>query len=177
MTPAVCIVMAEYNRWMNLRVYEAAAELSEEQVFEDRGAFFGSLFDTLNHIAVADLIWLHRFAQHQELLEINALMTNLPSPTSLTERVAHSLPELGALRARLDQVIVELAGRVTESQLAETLHYGNTSGKKQAKKFSLLLLHFFNHQTHHRGQASTLLFQAGVDVGVTDLNALIPSEA
>ncbi|MBL8524439.1 MAG: DinB family protein [Betaproteobacteria bacterium] len=168
--------MAEYNRWMNLRLYEAAAKLSEAQLFEDRGAFFGSLFDTLNHIAVADLIWLHRFVQLPGLTGISSLMTEFPSPTSLRERVAHSLPELRELRTRLDEIIVELAGRVTEQHLAETLRYGNTAGQKQAKNFGLLLQHFFNHQTHHRGQATTLLFQAGVDVGVTDLNALIANE-
>ena len=169
--------MAEYNRWMNQRVYDAATRLSEEQIFEDRGAFFGSLFNTLNHIAVADLIWLHRFAQLQRFGEFPTLMTTLPSPASLTQHVAHSLTELAALRTRVDQVITELASSVTDHQLTETLHYGTTAGKKQAKNFGLLLQHFFNHQTHHRGQASTLLFQAGVDVGVTDLNALIQSEA
>src|SRR5687767_8642484 len=54
MTPSPCTLMAEYNRWMNLRLYEAAAKLPEPQIFEDRRAFFGSLFDTLNHIVVAD---------------------------------------------------------------------------------------------------------------------------
>jgi uncharacterized damage-inducible protein DinB len=71
---------------------------------------------------------------------------------------------------------VALASLATEAQLAVTLFYSNTTGQKQAKNFGLLLQHFFNHQTHHRGQASTLLFQAGIDVGVTDLNALIASE-
>jgi uncharacterized damage-inducible protein DinB len=169
--------MAEYNCWMNRRLYEAAAKLPEDQVFEDRGAFFGSLFDTLNHIAVADLIWLHRFAQHEGLTELSSLMPGFPNPTSLRQRVAHSLPELAELRARIDEVITQLAGLATEHQLSATLRYGNTAGQKQAKNFGLLLQHFFNHQTHHRGQATTLLFQAGVDVGVTDLNALIPSEA
>ena len=169
--------MAEYNRWMNSRLYEAAAKLSEAQIFEDRGAFFGSLFDTLNHIAVADLIWLHRFAQHQGLIEFGKSMVGFPSPASLRQRVAHSLPELSELRTGLDGVITELASLVTEHHLAETLCYSNTAGQKQAKNFGLLLQHFFNHQTHHRGQATTLLFQAGVDVGVTDLIALIASEA
>ncbi len=177
MTPSLCAVMAEYNRWMNLRLYEAAAKLSEAQLFEDRGAFFGSLFDTLNHVAVADLIWLHRFAQQQGLIEFGNLMVEFPGPTSLRQRVAHSLPELSELRTRLDKVIVALASLVTEHHLAETLRYANTAGQKQAKNIGLLLQHFFNHQTHHRGQASTLLFQAGVDVGVTDLNALIANEA
>lgn len=169
--------MADYNRWMNLRLYEAAAKLSEAQVFEDREAFFGSLFDTLNHIAVADLIWLYRFTQHQGLDEFGSSMLGFPNPTSLRQRVAHSLPELGELRTRLDGVICNLASLVTEQHLAETLGYANTAGQKQAKNFGLLLQHFFNHQTHHRGQATTLLFQAGIDVGVTDLNALIASEA
>jgi len=169
--------MADYSRWMNLRLYEAAATLSEAQLFEDRGAFFGSLFDTLNHIVVADLIWLHRFVQHQGLIGLGKSMAEFPKPTSLRERVAHSLPELLELRTRLDEIIVELASRVTEHHLAETLRYGNTAGQKQAKKFGFLLQHFFNHQTHHRGQATTLLFQAGVDIGVTDLNALIANEA
>lgn len=177
MTPSLCAVMADYNRWMNVRLYDAAAQLSEAQVFADRGAFFGSLFDTLNHIAVADLIWLHRFAQLPALGQLNTLMVGFPAPTSLRQRVAHSLPELRELRNKLDGIIGELASIVTAQHLGETLRYGNTAGAPQAKNFGLLLQHFFNHQTHHRGQATTLLFQAGVDVGVTDLNALIANEA
>lgn len=177
MTPSLCAVMADYNRWMNGRVYDAAARLSEAELFQDRGAFFGSLFDTLNHVAVADLIWLRRFAQLAALAEMNTRMVGLPAPTSLRQRVADSLPELRTLRTKLDDIIRELASTVTAAHLDETLRYGNTAGAAQAKNFGLLLLHFFNHQTHHRGQASTLLFQAGVDVGVTDLNALIANEA
>ena len=177
MTPSVCTLMAEYNRWMNFRLYDAAARLSEPQIFEDRGAFFGSLFDTLNHIAVADLMWLHRFAQHTRLIALSTLMAGFPTPTTLRERVAHSLPELRELRTRVDGAISELASLVTEDHLSKTLSYSNTAGQKQAKNLGLLLQHFFNHQTHHRGQATTLLFQAGIDVGVTDLNALIASEA
>lgn len=177
MTPALCALMAQYNRRMNLQLYDAAAKLPAARLFMDRGAFFGSLFDTLNHIAVADLLWLHRFAQHPQLGAIRRSMERLPSPVSLREPLAGSLADLRALRDQIDAAIVALASQVTEEQLADTIHYGNTAGVKQAKNFGLLLLHFFNHQTHHRGQASTLLFQAGVDVGVTDLNALIANQA
>jgi uncharacterized damage-inducible protein DinB len=167
--------MAEYNRWMNLRLYEAAARLSEAAILEDRGAFFGSIFNTLNHIAVADLMWLHRFGRHQGLTVFGELMAAFPEPTSLRQPLATNLPELAELRGAVDEAIISLAGRLSERQLAETLRYSNTAGQMQAKTFGLVLQHFFNHQTHHRGQASTLLFQAGVDIGVTDLNALIPS--
>lgn len=177
MTPSFCTSMAEYNRWMNSRLYEAAANLTETQLFEDRRAFFGSLFDTLNHIVVADLIWLHRFARKDGLLEIGRVLQDLPSPTSLREPVAESFKDLQAMRGKVDEVISNLASRTTEQLLSGKLHYSNTLGQSQAKNLGLLLLHFFNHQTHHRGQATTLLFQAGVDIGVTDLNALIPNEA
>jgi uncharacterized damage-inducible protein DinB len=177
MTPTLCLVLAEYNHWMNQRMYDAAAKLSDDQLFADRRAFFGSLFNTLNHIAVGDLIWLHRFALSGQFGELTAAMTNLAVPTSLTQPVATTLADLRALRIEVDQAILGLAKTVTAEQLAQTLQYANTSGKKQAKNFGLLLLHLFNHQTHHRGQVSTLLFQAGIDVGVTDLNALIVNEA
>ena len=177
MTPSLCLVMAEYNHWMNRRIFEVAAKLSDDKLFEDRGAFFGSVFNTLNHIAVADLMWLNRFAQLRRLNGVDAALSSLPSPTTLTQPLAATLVELGELRTKVDQAILSLAKSVTTEHLAETLHYSNTAGQKQAKNFGLLLQHFFNHQTHHRGQVSTLLFQAGVDIGVTDLNALIPSVA
>jgi uncharacterized damage-inducible protein DinB len=177
MTPSLYVLMAQYNRWMNLRLYEAAAKLTVDELTKNRDAFFGSLLNTLNHIAVADLIWLHRFARLKAISELQAEMASFPNPTLLTERVAESLPELAELRARIDSVIIKLTSLVGEQHLSRTVRYANTADQPQAKNLGLLLLHFFNHQTHHRGQASTLLFQAGVDVGVTDLNALIPSEA
>lgn len=177
MTPSSCMLMAEYNRWMNSRLYDAAAKLTQPQLFEDRGAFFGSLFDTLNHIAVADTIWLHRFASHPELGWLKDRMAPSPQPASLTQRLADSLAQLRAYRERADAVVTELAGRITEGQLSDTLRYTNTAGKPQAKRLGALVQHFFNHQTHHRGQATTLLSQAAVDVGVTDLAAIIPLEA
>lgn len=176
MTPSSCILMAEYNRSMNARLYDAAGKLTEPQLFEDRKAFFGSLFDTLNHIAVADTIWLHRFATHAELDWLEETMKPFPRPASLRERLAGSLPALREYREKLDAVLASLCSRIAQDDLAGTLRYTTTDGRPQAKPLGPLLQHLFNHQTHHRGQASTLLFQAGVDVGVTDLAAMIPSE-
>lgn len=174
MTPSSCVRMAEYNRWMNARLYQAAARLSEPDLFLERGAFFGSLFDTLNHIAVGDFIWLQRFALHPELDWMRASMQALPRPAALRQRLAGSLPELRGYRERADQVICEFAAGLSDAMLAHVLQYTNTSGQAHAKEFGALVQHFFNHQTHHRGQASTLLFQAGVDIGVTDLVAIVP---
>lgn len=177
MTPSSCALMAEYNRWMNMRLYDAVAQLTEEEIFEDRGAYFGSLFDTLNHIVVGDTIWLHRFSGHPDLGWMKALMASFAHPSSLRQRVASSLSELRDRRERLDGVIGEFGSRITEAQLESRLSYSNTSGQAQTRSFRGLVQHFFNHQTHHRGQATTLLSQAGVDVGVTDLLAILPRES
>lgn len=176
LTPSTFALMARYNRRMNQQLYDAAARLPETDVFEDRGAFFGSLFGTLNHICVADTIWLHRFSGHQGLEWLKDAMAGFPQPTSLDQRLADSLAGLRVYRDKLDGVITEFADRVTDAQLEGVLHYGNTSGKAQARRLRGLVQHFFNHQTHHRGQATTLLSQAGTEVGVTDLLADLPNE-
>ena len=61
---------------------------------------------------------------------------------------------------------------LTEDALRGTLRYVDMRGGAHAREVSALLMHVFNHQTHHRGQVTTLLSQAGQDVGVTDLVAM-----
>lgn len=176
MTPQDAALMAAYNRWMNQRMYAAAGTLTEDALAQERGAFFGSILATLNHIAVADTIWLHRFSSPESAVALRAALVDFPLPTSLRQPLAGSFAQLRQHRAALDQVITDWVGTLDAVALAGTLSYRNTAGKPFTRGWHQLLAHFFNHQTHHRGQASTLLHQAGVDVGVTDLIAL-PDEA
>jgi uncharacterized damage-inducible protein DinB len=171
MTPAGAVLMARYNRWMNRRMYAAALGLPAEDAARDRGAFFGSLLETLNHVAVADCIWLHRFAQHPEAAQLRTDLADIPAPTALRQALAPSLPALWTIRAGLDAIIADWAGTLSAAQLDGALHYRNLAGVAQSKGLAVLVLHVFNHQTHRRGQASTLLHQAGIGVGITDLAA------
>ena len=168
--------MAAYNAWMNDKLYQAAATLPDEALDAERGAFFGSILGTLNHLAVADLIWLGRFAAHPADFQALHALAELPKPTRLDEPLAANIRELAALRQRLDACVEALAREIREEQLDRPLSYRNMKGVPAHKNFFALLMHLFNHQTHHRGQASTLLAQAGVDIGVTDLLALIADE-
>ena len=177
MTLQTAVLMAAYNRWMNQRLYEAAARLSPAELMQDRGAFFGSLFHTLNHLAVSDTLWLHRFSCMPGAAALRAGIKAYPLPTSLRQELADSLPALRVYRFALDRIISDWAGSLTESEFGQSLAYVNMAGQPQCKPFGALVQHFFNHQTHHRGQASTLLFQAGVDVGVTDLLGVIADAA
>jgi uncharacterized damage-inducible protein DinB len=167
--------MAGYNAWMNTKVLDAAMTLPDEALVADRQAFFGSILGTLNHLAVADTLWLKRFATHPaNYLEL-ANILDLPTPASLDQTLFSDIRSFAAYRKMLDDMIVKWVATVTDADLEHVLHYASTKGVVSDKRFFSLLMHFFNHQTHHRGQISTMLFQAGVDVGITDLVTMIPS--
>jgi uncharacterized damage-inducible protein DinB len=168
-------LMAQYNEWMNTKLYEMTLTLPTEELSKNRGAFFGSIIGTLNHIAVADTIWLKRFApsllNHQEL----SLIESLSLPQSLDEMLFPTINELYTYRKMLDKILSDLAKSITTVELNQTLSYTNTKGIVATKNLFSLFMHVFNHQTHHKGQVTTLLSQLGMDVGVTDLVAIIPN--
>jgi uncharacterized damage-inducible protein DinB len=166
-------LLARYNETMNRRLYDAAAKLPAEEVCAERGAFFGSLLGTMNHLLAGDTIWLKRFALHPARFSALDSLREAPMPTGLRHSFGDSLAALREHRTRLDGVITAWARELRPGDLEQVLVYRNARGLNQ-KRFGSLVLHFFNHQTHHRGQASTLLSQAGVDIGVTDLLELIP---
>lgn len=177
MTPQTAVLMAQYNRWMNRRVFDAAAQLDADALLANKGAFFGSILGTLNHLAVGDTAWLHRFAQHPHRFEALAALSEFPRPTSLRQTIAADLAGLADYRRRLDELIAQWVTEIRPEHLNAALAYSSMAGASMLKDFGPLLQHFFNHQTHHRGQVTTLLYQSGVDVGVTDLLALIPESA
>ncbi|MBV7263459.1 damage-inducible protein DinB [Photobacterium sp. WH24] len=170
-------LLAAYNQSMNTKVYEAASRLDKKELTKDRGAFFGSVFGTLNHILVGDIIWLKRFSSHPSCMSSLREVVNLPNPSSLDQILFEDFTALSEQRSWLDCQIICWVDELTETDLDLLLSYHNTKGISANKRFSSLVLHFFNHQTHHRGQVSALLSQAAEDIGVTDLLALIPEEA
>jgi uncharacterized damage-inducible protein DinB len=170
------VLMASYNEWMNTKLYEAAGKLSAQEFAANRGAFFGSLLGTLNHLVVGDRIWLRRFATHPANHVALEPLRRLSSPTSLDVILYTDFNQLAEHRSMLDAVIKRWAASLTDDDLDHVLLYSNAKGVVAKRRFSSLVMHMFNHQTHHRGQATTLLSQAGQDVGLTDLLMLIPNE-
>lgn len=167
--------MAQYNHWMNERLYSTASQLCDDALNQDQGAFFKSILGTLNHIMVGDLVWLKRFANHPATHPALDYVRNIKTPKSLNQILFTDFSKLGDKRKQLDQVIIDWCQQLTNSELAATLTYLNMKAEPVTKNFGYLILHLFNHQTHHRGQLTTLLSQNGLDVGETDLLALIPN--
>lgn len=150
--------MASYNRWMNERIYAACAQLSEAERKRDAGAFFGSIHGTLNHLLLADRIWMGRFTGEGFAFK------------TLRDELYADFDELRTARAREDERISEWVGSLTEADLERELSYMSAVNPKP-RRYPLwfAVTHFFNHQTHHRGQITTLLSQQQIDVGLTDL--------
>jgi len=168
------ILFADYNTEMNARNFKAAQQLSGEELLKNRGAFFGSILGTMNHLIVADTLWLQRIATHPAQFSCLREISQLPKPDTLNLILYTELTQWYERRIMLDLTIQRLVVEITNAELESVLFYHRTDGTPANKRLKNILLHFFNHQTHHRGQISTLLFQAGVDVGVTDLLSLVP---
>jgi uncharacterized damage-inducible protein DinB len=167
-------LMSQYNQWMNQKFYQVAQQLGNEKIQQDQGAFFGSILGILNHIYVADIIWLRRFFQHSQPYQSLNQLPELSSYTALDQIVTQDLAILAILRQELDIVIVNWCQELKSEDLKDNLQYFDSKGNVYHKNFGQLIYHFFNHQTHHRGQASSLISQQGLDIGITDLLKIIP---
>jgi uncharacterized damage-inducible protein DinB len=139
-------MLAAYNAWVNLRLFDAAAKLSDRDYRADHGAFFGSVHGTLNHLLLADRIWMHRFTGEGA------------EPNRLDEILYSSFIELYQARRDEDPRIIAYVGGLTDEDLHGTIRYRTTRNPTEVEQFlAPLLVHFFNHQTHHRGQVHCLL--------------------
>lgn len=140
------------------------------------GAYFGSIAGSLNHILVGDLLWLSRFRNHSDRYQSLQLLDSYPKPVALDEILYNDMDKLKVARADLDDVIIGWAAETTDSDFEKPLTYHSINGKAHRKNFGEVVAHFFNHQTHHRGQISTMLSQLGVDIGVTDFIVDVPDD-
>lgn len=160
-TAAHAQLMSRYNSWQNRSIYGAADNLTDDARRLDRGAFFGSIHGTLNHLLWGDQLWMSRFAG-----------TPKPSAPNITASTASidAWDDLKTARFEFDQTVAQWTASVTDDWLANDLTwYSGATGKEITKPAWLLVAHMFNHQTHHRGQVHCMLTQAGAKPDDTDI--------
>jgi uncharacterized damage-inducible protein DinB len=151
-------MLAAYNEWANARLYAAAARLSDAEYRADHGAFFGSIHGTLNHILIGDRIWMHVFTGEGE------------KPTQLDAILYDDLAALRAARRTEDARIGRYVASLTAQDLAGTVRYRTIRNPAEIEQqLPPLLIHFFNHQTHHRGQVHSLLTRLTGEAPTLDL--------
>jgi len=133
--------LADYNHWANRRLYAAALALPDERYRHRTGVFFGSLHGTLNHLLLADRIWLKRLTGEGE------------HPLRLDAILFEDRNELARARMAEDARLKRVVSGYSEADLAAAVSYKTRSGAPHQQALKDILLHLFNHHTHHRGQA------------------------
>ena len=153
--------LALYNSWANRRIYEAAAALCDEDYRADHAAFFGSVHRTLNHLVLTDRLWMARFREEP------------PMPHALDHVLFEAFDALRSARLALDAEIEAFVARQSEDTLFVPFTYRTvTNPVTVTQPLAPALDHFFNHQTHHRGQTHALLTRIGCVAPSLDLISL-----
>lgn len=160
-TPEYARLFARYNCWQNKSLYDAASALSDDERKAKRGAFFGSIHATLNHLLWGDQIWMSRLAG-----------TPRPKAESIPDSTVQ-FEDWDALkheRVTFDQVMSDWTEGITPEALAGDLTwYSGATGRELTKPRWVCVIHLFNHATHHRGQVHCLLTQLGCKPEATDI--------
>lgn len=154
-------MLANYNTLANRKLYEVCSQLSDAQRKQIRPAFFKSIHGTLNHIMIGDRIWMGRF-KGQEM-----------SSTGLDAILYHDFEILQKVRGLEDKNIEVFVSNLNEDFFSKTISYVNNQGKAYKDPMALLLGHFFNHQTHHRGQIHDMLTQTEIAPPVLDMHRIL----
>lgn len=166
-TADFCRTMARYNRWQNQNLYSAADTLDEAARRADRGAFFGSIHGTLSHLLWGDGMWMSRFDGGSKP----------PGGISDSAEIYEDWSQLTADRRAMDARIMAWAGPLTDAEVEGTLRwYSGALGADVERPLALCVTHFFNHQTHHRGQVHAMLTAVGAPLSDTDL-FVMPTDA
>jgi len=154
-------ILALYNTLANERLYEVCSKLTDEELRQDRRTFFKSIHGTLNHIMVGDRIWLSRFKGEEAL------------STGLDTIIYESFDILWSERKKQDAAISDFVDQVTVDFLNSTITYVNNANITYQDDNSMLLMHLFNHQTHHRGQVHAMLTQTKTTPPILDMHRVI----
>lgn len=161
MTPELALTLARYNAWQNRSILTAATGLSDDARREDRGAFFRSIHATLNHVLWGDRMWLARLGPYEA-----------PQPPGIRESTAYfaAWDDYCGERAATDQTLLDWSAQLTADQLdGDLTWYSGAAGRDITRPKALLVMHMFNHQTHHRGQVHGMLTAAGATPDATDI--------
>jgi uncharacterized damage-inducible protein DinB len=151
-------LMAQYNRWMNRKLYAVCAGIPDSERKKDLGGFFKSIHGTLNHLLYADKAWMGRFVGEPFQAAV------------IGQDLYADFTELREERERMDQAIIDWAARLDKDWLERPFRYtSSVDGKTRVLPGWVLVTHMFNHQTHHRGQTTTLIKQLGHEPGITDI--------
>jgi uncharacterized damage-inducible protein DinB len=155
--PDYCVTMARYNAWQNTQLRAAFDTLSDAELCADRKAFFGSIFNTANHILWADRMWMARLGIGEAPDGDHLTLTPTPAVWA-------------GERYKTDARLLHWAEHLHAVDLKGDVNWRSVMANRDfSHPFDLCVMHLFNHQTHHRGQIHAMLTAAGAEAPVTDI--------
>jgi len=143
-------LLSKFNTWANAQVFTTCAGLSDGDYHLDRKVFFGSIHNTLNHNLVVDRLWFSRAKGVEHGIK------------SLDQILHDDFDSLRLARIAEDQGIIDFVTSLDEDSLAQSVDFHTMAGDPGTMAMRDILISVFNHQTHHRGQVTAMLTQAGV---------------
>ena len=143
-------LLANFNIWVNTKIFSACKELDDTEYKKDRGAFFSSIHGTLNHLLVVDRAFISHIEGKDHGLK------------SLDQILYENLFQLEEARIKEDKRLVDLVNNLSEESIHKEITYNGFETGKTTHTINIILLSMFNHQTHHRGQIHNMLSQAGI---------------
>ena len=151
-------LLADFNAWVNTKIFSACKELVEEEYKKDRKAFFSSIHGTLNHLLVVDKLWLGR------------MKGTKPEVKYLAQILHDNFNDLEKARVEEDDSLIHFIDNLDEKEGDKNYTFTRMDGRGEFTiTFGLTLITLFNHQTHHRGQIHTMLTQAGIKPAQMDV--------
>lgn len=151
-------MLARYNQWMNRKLYAVCADIPDTDRKKDMGAFFKSIHGTLNHLLYGDIVWMKRFTGQS----IDGI--------SMGDKLYSAFDEMRRAREQMDREIVDWTATLEADWLEKDFEFtSKIDNKPRSMPAWAAVTHLFNHQTHHRGQLTTLIKQLGYEPGVTDI--------
>ena len=162
-------ISAKYNQWMNNSIYNTCVKMGQESIESNQSAFFGSILKTLNHLLVGDIIWLYRCSGDKSHLNLKDAGGNRVTISGLDQILYADLKELFEIRQKIDLCIISYINGLDRGNNDKLIVYKTSQGVDKTNTLADILMHWFNHQTHHRGQVTAMISQQGYDYGSTDL--------
>ena len=167
-------MLSLYNSRMNAQLLRCCKTLPSDKLEQNTHTFFPIIISYWNHILFGDLIMLNRLVENETSALRPADLAFFPTPTNTRDIYFVDIQEIEIVRKKLDKLIVEWCSTLSYQDCENTLRYTTTEGVEMSKTTADVVLHMFNHQTHHRGQLTSILSLYGADYGCTDLLVIVP---
>ncbi|HME56297.1 MAG TPA: DinB family protein [Candidatus Lokiarchaeia archaeon] len=165
--------LAKYNKLTNQTMMDILQTVPADDLVKDTGAFYKSIMGTLNHLLGSDVAWINRILGGvPDLEDLAAQLPEMTYSREPGEMQWATLDEFRPVRETVDGIIVDMIDRMPDEQFGQEITFKNWRGEEQTKLTWYLLMHFMNHETHHRGVVSTLLDQMGVENDYSNINRI-----